>query len=96
MITMQKAKRENKLYWSFMCVKQRQQQPEKPFFNQPFDENTFNLVDDVLLPKPLELISLATDFEDVDMDMYSNKGRKKHVTDGTIQMVDDKFDLASL
>jgi replicative DNA helicase len=94
MINMQKSKRDGKLYLSFSCAKQRYKQPEKPFFNQPFDENTFNLKDDILLKKPLGLVSLSTDFEDVDMDTYTNKGRKQHT--GGVEVVDDKFDLMSL
>ena len=94
MINMQKSKRDGQLYLSFMCVKQRYQQPEKPFFNQPFDTNTFNLKDDILLKKPLGVISLSTDFEEVDMDTYTNKGRKQHT--GSIEMIDDKFDLVSM
>ena len=94
MINMQKSKRDGQLYLSFMCAKQRYQQPEKPFFNQPFDDKTFNLKDDILLPKPLGVVSLTTDFEEVDMDAYTNKGRKQHT--GSIEMIDDKFDLVSM
>ena len=96
MINMQKSKRDNQLYLSFMCIKQRYQQPEKPFFNQPFDDKTFNLVDDILLQKALGVTSLSTDFEDVDLDTYSPKGRKQHVVNGGVEIIDDKFDLVAM
>ena len=95
LINMQRRKKDGALFLSFMCVKQRYNQPEKTFFNQPFDTHTFNLVDDVLSDKPKGLVSLATDFEDVDMDAYTQKGRKVH-TGKPVNVIDDVFDLSPL
>lgn len=95
LINMQRRKKDGKLFLSFSCVKQRYQQPDKVFFNQPFDTKTFNLEDDILLKKPLGVISLSSDFEDVDMDTYTNKGRKIH-TLGAVDMVDDVFNIKPL
>lgn len=94
---MQRRKKDGHLFLSFMCVKQRYQQPERTYFNQPFDTETFNLVDDVLSDKPKGLVSLTTDFEEVDMDAYSQKGRKVHIGTGkSVNVVNDVFDLTPL
>ena len=78
-----------------MCVKQRYNQPERTYFNQPFDTKTFNLVDDIMDDKPKGLVSLTTEFEDVDMDAYTQKGRKVH-TGKPVNVVNDVFDLSPL
>ena len=96
LINMQRRKKDGALFLSFMCVKQRYAHPEKTYFNQPFDKKTFNLVDDVLRDKPLGVVSLATDFEDVDMDAYTNKGRKVHTNGSQVDVVNDVFDLSPL
>lgn len=94
---MQRRKKDNALFLSFLCVKQRYHQPEKTFFNQPFDVNTFNLLDDILDEKPKGIISLATDFEDVDLDAYTQKGRKVHTGTGkNVEKVDDLFNIKPL
>ena len=97
LITMQKRKKDGKLFLSFLMCKNRYKESELKFFNQPFDEKTFNLEDDVLLKKPKGLVSLSTDFEDVDLDLYEKKGRNKHMLDdGKGKVVDDIFSLSPL
>lgn len=97
LITMQKRKKDGKLFLSFLMCKNRYKESEVKFFNQPFDEKTFNLEDDVLLKKPKGLVSLSTDFEDVDLDLYEKKGRNKHMLDdGKGKVVDDIFSLSPL
>lgn len=97
LINMQRRKKDGALFLSFMCVKQRYYQPDRTYFNQPFDTKTFNLVDDIMDDKPKGLISLTTDFEEVDMDAYTNKGRKIHTGSAkTVNVVNDVFDLSPL
>ena len=67
---MQKRKKDGKLFLSFLMCKNRYKESEVKFFNQPFDEKTFNLEDDVLLKKPKGLVSLSTDFEDAAWTLY--------------------------
>lgn len=46
-------------------------------------------MNDITFPQPAGLISLATDFEDVDTDLYKSRGRKTHIASGQINVVDD-------
>lgn len=95
LINIQKRKKDGKLFLSFLSCKNRYKETELKFFNQPFDDETFNLVDDLLDQTPAGLVSLATDFEDVDLDLYKSRGRKVHTDDGEPGMVNDMdlFDL---
>lgn len=76
LINIQKRKKDGKLFLSFLLAKNRYKEVEQKFFNQPFDENTFNLIDDILLEKSMAEVSLATDFEDVELDTYKSRGRR--------------------
>jgi replicative DNA helicase len=96
LINMQRRKKDGALFLSFMCVKQRYNQPDRTYFNQPFDTKTFNLVDDIMDDKPKGIVRLAADFEDVDMDEYTKKGRKVHTGGKPINVVNDVFDLSPL
>lgn len=97
LINIQKRKKDGKLFLSFLSCKNRYKETELKYFNQPFDEETFNLVDDLLEKKPAGLVSLSTDFEDVELDMYKSRGRKMHVYgDGTDDGVIDDMNLFSL
>lgn len=87
LINIQRRKKDNKMFLSFLLCKNRYKDSSLKFFNQPFDEETFNLVDDIMERKPAGVISLATDFEDVDLDLYKSRGRKMHV--GDAEIVDD-------
>ena len=89
LINIQRRKKDGKLFLSFLSCKNRYKETELKYFNQPFDEETFNLVDDLLEKKPAGLVSLSTDFEDVELDMYKSRGRKMHVEDSEDNMVDD-------
>lgn len=80
LINMQKRKSDNKLFLSFLSCKNRYKETDLKFFNQPFDDNTFNLVDDITNERPSGIVSLATDFEDIDLDLYAkSRGRKVHI-----------------
>ena len=97
-LNMQKRKKDGKLFLSMALCKNRYKLPELQFFNQPFDENTFNLEDDILCKNPKGLISLATDFEDVDLDLYEKRGRTNHLSDSgrAANVENDLFDLNPL
>lgn len=95
-------KRDNQLlYLTFARLKERYRPSTKlSYFNQPFQkENEFSLVDDILLSKPLGIISLDTNMEGVDADMLFNKrGRSTHknpLMDKDVT-TDDIFDLEPL
>lgn len=98
LINMQKRKKDDKLFLSFLLCKQRYQKSDVSFFNQPFDEKTFNLEDDILLKKPKGVVSLSTDFEDVDLDLYEKRGRSTHMIDDDkpTKVVNDLFTLSPL
>lgn len=90
LINLQKRKTDGKLFLSFLSCKNRYKETDLKFFNQPFDEIKFNLVDDIMNDTPAGLISLATDFEDVDAELYSkSRGRKVHTSKTEINVVDD-------
>lgn len=89
LINLQKRKTDGKLFLSFLSCKNRYKEVDLKFFNQPFDEERFDLVNDITFEQPVGLISLATDFEDVDTDLYKSRGRKTHITSGQINAVDD-------
>lgn len=101
LIFMQMRKKDNKLFLSISCTKQRYHRPESPYFNQPFETETFNLVDDIYKEKPDGVISLKTDFVDIDIDHYSGKGRKYidvtildengNAQPNTVNIIDDTF-----
>lgn len=98
LLAMQKRKKDGKLFLSFSLVKNRYKEVEIKYFNQPFDENRFDLYNDILDNKPAGLVSLATDFEDVDLDMYEKRGRKRHVTSDNEEIIiqNDVFSLTPL
>lgn len=98
LLTMQKRKKDGKLFLSFSLVKNRYKEVEIKYFNQPFDENRFDLYNDILDNKPAGLVSLATDFEEVDLDMYEKRGRKRHVTSDNEEVIiqNDVFNLSPL
>lgn len=98
LINIQKRKKDGKLFLQFLCSKNRYKETDLKFFNQPFSEVTFDLEDDILCDKPKGVISIATDFEDVDMDLYKARGRKVHITDDDNQVVGstDLFALSPL
>lgn len=98
LLAMQKRKKDGKLFLSFSLVKNRYKEVEIKYFNQPFDENRFDLYNDILDNKPAGLVSLATDFEEVDLDMYEKRGRKRHVTSDNEEVViqNDVFSLSPL
>lgn len=78
---------DGKLFLTFKRVKTRYRpQSNLDYFNQPFEEgNDFKLVDDILLDKPLGVISLCTDLEGVDVDdMMNKRGRRKLDTSGYV------------
>ena len=94
LINIQRRKSDSKLFLSFLSCKNRYKETELKFFNQPFDDETFNLVDDILLPRPAGIESLTTDFEEVDTDLYRSRGRKMHTDSDSVEVIDDSsFDL---
>lgn len=71
---------DGKLFLTFKRVKTRYRpQSNLDYFNQPFEEgNDFKLVDDIMLDKPMGVVSLCTDLEGVDVDdMMNKRGRRK-------------------
>lgn len=90
LINMQRRKKDGKLFLSFLLCKQRYHDSDIKFFNQPFSEETFDLVNDIMDKQPAGLISLATDFEDVDLELYKSRGRRVHTEDGDINIFDDE------
>ena len=97
-LNMQKRRKDNKLFLSFALCKNRYKLPELQFFNQPFEEDTFNLADDILCKTPKGVTSLATDFDDVDLDLYEKRGRTNHLADSgrAANVENDLFDLNPL
>ena len=97
-LNMQKRRKDNKLFLSFALCKNRYKLPELQFFNQPFEEDTFNLADDILCKTPKGVTSLATDFDDVDLDLYEKRGRTNHLADNgrAANVESDLFDLNPL
>lgn len=95
---MQRHKKTGKVYLSFLSCKNRYADTESKYFNQPFEEDTFNLVDDILLTKPAGVVSLATDFDEIDLDTYSPRGRKviKPTTGFGDVVTEDLFNMVPL
>jgi hypothetical protein len=92
-------KRDNQvLYLSFNRLKERYRPSTKlTYFNQPFKkDNEFSLMDDILLSKPLGIISLDSDMEGADANMlFNSRGRSTHknpLMDKDL-ITDDIFDL---
>jgi hypothetical protein len=86
------------LYLSFSRLKERYRPSTKlTYFNQPFQrDNEFSLRDDILMAKPLGIISLGSDMEGADADLlFNNRGRSSHknpLMDKDL-VTDDIFDL---
>ena len=95
---MQKRKKDGKMFLSFLLCKNRYADSELKYFNQPFNEKTFNLEDDIMCKKPKGVVSLSTDFEDIDLDLYEKRGRKNHLGDSgrAATVENDLFDLNPL
>lgn len=69
------------LYLTFYRLKERYRPSTKlTYFNQPFaEDNEFRLVDDILLPKPLGIISLDINMEGADANkLFNTRGRGTH------------------
>lgn len=87
------------MFLSFLLCKNRYAESPTTYFNQPFNEKTFNLEDDIMCKKPKGVVSLSTDFEDIDLDLYEKRGRNKHMiveTDTPITIKNDLFTLNPL
>lgn len=93
---MQKRKKDGKMFLSFLLCKNRYADSELKYFNQPFNEKTFNLEDDIMCKKPKGVVSLSTDFEDIDLDLYEKRGRNKHMITETDTPMPIKNDLFAL
>ena len=98
LINIQKRKKDGKLFLQFLSCKNRYKETELKFFNQPFSDVTFDLEDDIMDEKPKGVISISTDFEDVDMDLYKPRGRKVHIRDDQDEIIGetDIFGLSPL
>jgi replicative DNA helicase len=86
------------LYLSFNRLKERYRPSTKlTYFNQPFQmDNEFSLRDDILLAKPLGIISLDSDMEGANADMlFNSRGRSMHKNPlmDKDMITDDIFDL---
>lgn len=100
-LNLERKKDDQRLYLTFYRLKERYRPATKlEYFNQPFTlENEFQLVDDILKPKPVGIISLATNMDGVDVDMaFDNKrGRTNHrIMMDKGMKTDDIFDLEPL
>lgn len=92
------------LYLTFFRLKERYRPQSKlDYFNQPFTEdNEFMLVDDIMDTKPKGIVSLATDLEGVDINLFdsSSRGRRNHTSGRTAiltkETTDELFDLTPL
>ena len=89
------------LYLSFLRMKERYRPSTRlNYFNQPFQrENEIMLQDDILLERPLGIISLATDMEGIDVNkLYNQRGRTSHKqpTMDKGKVTEDTFDLESI
>lgn len=92
------------LYLTFFRLKERYRPQSKlDYFNQPFTEdNEFMLVDDIMDTKPKGIISLSTDLEGVDINLFESgsRGRRQHTTGRTAiltkKTTDELFDLTPL
>lgn len=86
------------LYLTFFRLKERYRPATKLiYFNQPFTkDNEFQLVDDILLPKPLGILTLGVDMEGADVNrLFNTRGRGTHKNlfmDKDVK-TDDIFDL---
>ena len=99
LINMQKRKKDGKMFLSFLSCKNRYKDTDLKYFNQPFNDKTFNLEDDILCKKPKGVVSLSTDFEDIDLDLYEKRGRHNHMileTDTPVAIKNDLFALNPL
>ena len=92
-------KRDNQLmYLSFCRLKERYRPATQlTYFNQPFHrDNEFSMQDDILLSKPLGIISLGSNMEGADANMlFNQRGRSNHknaLMDKDMT-TDDIFDL---
>lgn len=91
LLGMQKRKKDGKLFLQCLSVKNRYKEVDTKFFNQPFDENRFDLYNDIMDENPAGLVSLATDFEDVEVDAYSRRGRVvPMIESGIVEVQDDE------
>lgn len=79
-------RKDGRLFLTFKRFKTRYRPHTKlDYFNQPFSpDNDFKLMDDILLDKPLGVISLSTDLEGVEVeDIISKRGRRVVSSDNT-------------
>ncbi len=97
-LNLERKKDTGQLYLSFSRLKERYRPSTKlTYFNQPFHkDNEFSMINDVLLSKPLGIISLDTNMEGVSADMlFNTRGRSSHknpLMDKDL-VTDDIFDL---
>ena len=96
MIAMQERVKDKTWWLSFLFCKGRYYHPDFSYFNQPFDKDKFNLQDDIMLQQDLGVMSLATDFKDIDLDEYTERGRKHHMVNGIVPIEEDIFDVMPL
>lgn len=99
---LERRKSDGRLFLSFNRSKERYRPATKlSYFNQPFDEtNEIKLLDDIFMDKPLGVVSLSSDMDEVDQDLLLGQ-QAKHtkykfpaMTKGVTTQ--DSFDLAPL
>lgn len=105
LLNLERKKDNGLLYLTFFRLKERYRPQSKlDYFNQPFEENNeFKLVDDIMDTKPKGIISLESDLEGVDINLFDKnaRGRKNHLNNGKSPIImknttDELFDLTPL
>lgn len=99
---LERRKSDGRLFLSFNRSKERYRPATKlSYFSQPFDEtNEIKLLDDIFMDKPLGVVSLSSDMDEVDQDLLLGQ-QAKHtkykfpaMTKGVTTQ--DSFDLTPL
>lgn len=98
-LNIERRRSDGRLFLTFYCIKDRDGHTIVDYFNQPFHEdNEFMLIDDVLMNKPLGVVSLLSDMDGTESDMAFNAVGKKHSREMIKESfeTDDFFNLTPL
>lgn len=98
-LNIERRRSDSRLFLTFYCVKDRDGHVTVDYFNQPFHEdNAFMLIDDILMSKPLGVVSLMSDMDNSDADLAFNVVGKKHSREMVKESfeTDDFFNLTPL
>lgn len=100
-LNIERRRSDGKLFLTFYNTKDRDGNAARgkmDYFNQPFhSDNEFMLIDDILMDKPLGVVSLMSDMDSTEHDMTFNSGRK-HTRELVKESIssDDFFNLTPL